>query len=55
MAFGGWFAGYLFDLYAFYAAAFTAGLLFNIVNTAILAFLVYKQSSNRPRLQPVAA
>ena len=44
MAFGGWFAGYIFDLMAFYAAAFAAGLLFNVVNTAILMFLVFRQS-----------
>ncbi len=46
MAFGGWFAGYIFDLMAFYAAAFAAGFLFNVVNTAILMFLVFRQSSS---------
>lgn len=55
MAFGGWFAGYLFDLYAFYAAAFTAGLLFNVVNTAILVFLVFRQSRSRHQPQAAAA
>lgn len=52
MAFGGWFAGYLFDLMGFYAAAFAAGLAFNVLNTAILAFLVYRQT--RYRAPPAA-
>ena len=55
MAFGGWFAGYLFDLMGFYAAAFAAGLAFNVVNTAILAFLVYRQMRYRARPEVVAA
>lgn len=55
MAFGGWFAGYIFDQVAFYAAAFAAGLIFNIVNSAILAFLVYRQMRHRRRHDPVSA
>ena len=55
MAFGGWFAGYLFDQFGFYAIAFASGLLFNIVNTAILAFLVYRQVRHRQASRPIAA
>ncbi len=55
MAFGGWFAGYIFDQVAFYAAAFAAGLIFNIINSAILAFLVYRQMRHRRRHDPVNA
>lgn len=54
MAFGGWFAGHLFDEFGFYAFAFAAGLLFNIVNTAILLFLVYRQTRNRQPNRPIA-
>lgn len=43
MAFGGWFAGYIFDQSAAYSIAFSAGLIFNLANTAILAFLVLRQ------------
>lgn len=55
MAFGGWFAGYIFDQVAFYAAAFAAGLIFNVANTVILAFLVYRQMRNRRQFLPIAA
>lgn len=54
MAFGGWFAGYLFDQMGFYAFAFASGFLFNVVNTAILAFLVYRQMHHRQASPPVA-
>ena len=54
MGFGGWFAGYLFDQYGYYSFAFSAGLLFNVVNTAILLFLVYCQTRNRRRSRPVS-
>jgi MFS family permease len=47
MAFGGWLAGYLFDQFGFYAIAFAMGLLFNAANTAVLAFLVYRQLRHR--------
>lgn len=54
MAFGGWFAGHLFDQFAFYAVAFAAGLAFNVVNSAILIFLVYRQMTNGRRSMPIA-
>ena len=32
MAIGGWLAGYLYDMYGYYAPAFATGVAFNIVN-----------------------
>ncbi|MGI9425170.1 MAG: MFS transporter [Hyphomicrobiaceae bacterium] len=55
MAFGGWFAGYIYDHMAFYAPAFAIGFLFNVANTAILTFLVYRQNRFRRRARLVAA
>jgi MFS family permease len=49
MAAGGWFAGYLYDYFGFYAPAFAAGVAFNVINLAILAVLV-----GRPRLVAAA-
>lgn len=40
MAFGTWLAGLLFDHFASYAPAFANGVLFNLVNIAILTFLL---------------
>jgi MFS family permease len=40
MAFGGWFAGALYDHFGFYAPAFGVGALFNIANLAIIGYLV---------------
>jgi MFS family permease len=54
MAFGGWFAGYIFDLFAFYAVAFAAGLVFNVINVVILMFLVWRQTTHRRRVEPSA-
>jgi MFS family permease len=44
MAFGGWFAGALYDYFGFYAPAFTAGALFNLANLAVVGFLVVRQA-----------
>jgi MFS family permease len=43
MAFGGWFAGALYDHFGFYAPAFAAGALFNLANLAVMAFLMARQ------------
>jgi len=40
MAVGSWFGGVLFDHYGSYAAAFATGVLFNLLNLAIVGFLV---------------
>jgi MFS family permease len=43
MAVGGWLAGYLYDQFGHYGPAFTAGVLFNLVNLVILATLVLRR------------
>jgi MFS family permease len=43
MAAGGWLAGYMYDLYGFYAPAFATGVAFNLVNLAVLAVLVLRR------------
>ncbi|HEY0183017.1 MAG TPA: MFS transporter [Rhodopila sp.] len=40
MAFGSWLGGDLFDRFGSYLPAFAAGVLFNLVNLAVLGFLV---------------
>jgi MFS family permease len=52
MAFGGWFAGALYDHFGFYAPAFAAGALFNVANLAVIGFLVARQA-REPRLPAV--
>jgi MFS family permease len=49
MATGGWLAGVLYDHFGFYAPAFAAGVAANAVNIAIIATLVLRQKSARPR------
>jgi MFS family permease len=44
MAFGGWFAGALYDHFGFYAPAFAAGALFNVANLVVIGFLVARQA-----------
>jgi MFS family permease len=43
MAFGGWFAGALFDRFGFYGPAFVAGVLFNLANLVLIGSLVLRQ------------
>src|SRR5215472_14353803 len=52
MAFGGWFAGALYDHFGFYAPAFAAGALFNLANLAVVGFLVVRLA-RRARLPAV--
>jgi MFS family permease len=54
MAFGGWFAGALYDHFGFYAPAFAAGALFNLANLAVIGFLVVRQAqqSRLPAILP---
>ena len=47
MAFGGWFAGALYDHFGFYAPAFAAGALFNVANLLVIGFLVTRQARER--------
>jgi MFS family permease len=43
MAFGGWFAGALYDHFGYYAPALMTGVIFNIANLALVGFLVMRQ------------
>ena len=49
MAFGGWIAGVIYDHFAFYAPAFGTGVLFNLVNLAVISMLVLRGRSLRLR------
>ena len=44
MAFGSWFAGALYDHFGYYAPAFGSGVLFNVLNLALVGFLVARQA-----------
>jgi MFS family permease len=44
MAFGSWFAGCIYDHCDYYAPAFGSGVVFNLVNLALVGFLVIRQS-----------
>src|SRR5262245_23508018 len=48
MATGPWLAGYLYDLYGYYAPAFATGVASNVANFALLAMLVLRQHWVRP-------
>jgi MFS family permease len=54
MAFGGWLSGAIFDLTGSYKAAFFNGTLWNLINFAIVVWLLMRTSS-RMRLQGSAA
>ncbi len=55
MAVGGWLAGRLFDHFGSYAPSFATGVLFNVVNLALIGFLVIRLPTSRARAFPVAA
>ena len=43
MAFGGWLAGAIYDRVGFYAAAFAAGIVFNVAHLMVIGTLVWRQ------------
>ena len=47
MAFGSWFAGKLVDVFLSYRPAFGSGVLFNLANLVLLAFLVSRMTRRR--------
>ncbi len=47
---GSWLAGYLHDLYGFYAPGFVAGIAFNVLNLVVIGVLVARQSTQSGRL-----
>ncbi len=49
MAFGAWMAGALYDHFGFYAPAFAAGVLANLVNFALIAVLALRSHAGRSR------
>ncbi len=51
MAFGGWFAGALYDHFGFYAPAFAVGVLFNVGNLLVIGFLLARQGGRRERME----
>ena len=50
MAAGGWLAGAIYDRVGFYAPAFGVGLAFNLMNLAVVGFLVARQRRHRLRM-----
>jgi len=55
MAGGGWLAGYLYDLFGFYAPAFAAGVAANLANLALLLLLVVRRRIVMDRGMELAA
>jgi MFS family permease len=49
MAFGSWFAGWLYDRFFAYAPAFGIGVLFNVGNLVLIGFLVARMRSRSGR------
>ena len=43
MALGGWMSGVIFDLTGSYEAAFANGVLWNVLNGAIMLFLLVRR------------
>lgn len=43
MAFGGWFAGFIYDRFGFYAAAFAIGIAINLAHIAVVGGMVVRQ------------
>ena len=43
MAFGGWIAGFIYDRFASYAPAFLTGVVFNLGNILVIAWLLNRQ------------
>ncbi len=50
MASGGWLPGVLFDRFSSYVPAFGTGMVFNLLNLAVLLFLVLRRHGSAPRL-----
>ena len=47
MALGGWSAGWIFDTFASYRMAFLHGILWNLVNLSVVAWLLLRQRAGR--------
>jgi MFS family permease len=53
MAAGGWMAGLIYDSWGFYAPAFMAGIVFNLINLVLLGALVPRHRPPRSMLAAV--
>jgi MFS family permease len=49
MAFGSWFAGRIYDMALSYSPAFGMGVAFNVLNLALIGFLVSRMASHPRR------
>ena len=47
MAFGSWFAGLLYDHFGSYGPAFATGIVFNLLNIAVVGLLVSRLPRRR--------
>lgn len=47
MAIGGWMSGYIYDLTGSYSAAFLNGIAFNMVNVAVMVFILLRSRPGR--------
>jgi MFS family permease len=55
MAFGSWFAGAMYDHFGYYAPAFGISVVFNLLNLAIVGFLVWRTGgTGRTLVWPIA-
>jgi MFS family permease len=52
MAFGGWISGWIFDHTGSYHAAFLNGLIWNLLNVSIAAWLLFRTRTRIPRVAP---
>lgn len=55
MALGGWLGGYLYDHFGYYAPAFAAAIGFNVLNIAVVGFLVWRRMQADPPRPPQPA
>ena len=55
MAFGGWLAGYIFDLTGSYTPAFLVGATFNAANLVVVLGLIYRMRAGGAPMQPSPA
>ena len=55
MAFGGYFSGLIFDLTGSYRMAFLNGVLWNVINLAVVAWLIWRRRKPSSRLTASAA
>ena len=52
MALGGWLSGVIYDLTGSYQAAFLHGIAWNLLNVAVMLFVLWRFGQTRPALAP---